>query len=93
MNSDHLTGFVVGVGSTIFAYHWYQNNRERVHEFLKAQEIGLAASRGGQSKPASEMTLEDLMAEKERLEDALAEKERKIAELRAFSTANTARAS
>lgn len=94
MSNDHVTGFVVGVGATALAYHWYFNNRERIHEFLKAQELGLQAEGGlGQrfknmtatGRDGSASSLEELMAEKERLEDLLAEKERRIADLRNHS--------
>lgn len=98
MNNDHVTGFVVGVGATALAYHWYFNNRERIHEFLKAQELGLAAEGGlGQrfknmassGRDGGASSLEELMAEKERLEDLLAEKERRIADLRTQAAKST----
>ncbi len=80
MNNDHVTGFVAGVACTAFAYYWYHNNKERIDEFLKAQELGLQGPLGSLNYPgpAAEPrdpspSLEELMREKERLEDQIAE--------------------
>lgn len=92
MNNDHLTGFVAGVGCTAFAFYWYVNNRERIEEFMKAQELGLQTAPGfgfppvraavGANEAAAEQPigLEELMLQKERLEDQIAELQSRLEE-------------
>lgn len=84
MNNDHVTGFVTGAACTVFAFYWYQQNKERIDEFVKAQELGLATPLATVGRaPAAPVAaasanggapdLAQLMAERERLDDMIAE--------------------
>ena len=87
ITNDHLVGFAVGVGASAVAFYWYDQNRDRINEFLQAQGIaqpGFAFGQAGQAPaapPASpggtasggEISLEELMRQKEHLEDMIAE--------------------
>lgn len=72
VNSQHVTGFVVGLGAAGLGYYVYKKNQKQIDEFLKSQGINLPTSPGADY---SEFTLEELVAEKERLEDLIAERE------------------
>jgi hypothetical protein len=80
--NDHLVGFAAGAAVTALALYWYDQNRERVDQFLQAQRLGVgqpgsywpqapqyAPQPGDDQKPS----VEELMAQKERLEDMIAE--------------------
>jgi hypothetical protein len=84
ITNDHLVGFAAGAAVTALALFWYDQNRDRVDQFLQAQRAGLGQagmpwqeapqyartpSPSGDHKPS----LEELMAQKERLEDMIAE--------------------
>ena len=86
VTNDHIVGFAAGVGVAAVAFYWYDQNRERVDEFLQSQGIGMGqpgAPLGGAPQypppPSSDgtgrqaPTVEELMAQKERLEDMIAE--------------------
>lgn len=84
MNNDHFTGFVAGVACTAVALHWYSNNRERIEEFMKAQELGMQApglefssfrrpAKAAQETSETPLTLEELLLQKEQLDDKIAE--------------------
>ena len=86
INNDHIVGFAAGVAVTAVALYWYDQNRDRVDDFLQTQGIGFGqpgAPFGGApqySPPPGDggtagqaPTLEELMAQKERLEDMIAE--------------------
>lgn len=83
MNNDHVTGFVTGVACTAFAFYWYNQNRERIEEFLRAQELGLTTPMSSFARPSAPVTvsnngeaspsLAQLMADRERLDDLIAE--------------------
>ena len=83
MNNDHVTGFVTGVACTAFAFYWYNQNRERIEEFMRAQELGLSAPMSSFGRPSAPVTvsnngesapsLAQLMADRERLDDLIAE--------------------
>jgi len=72
ITNQHITGFVIGVGSAAAGYYLYLKNQEQVDEFLRQQGINVPLS----PKPdITNLSLEELMQEKERLEDMIAEKE------------------
>ena len=85
MNNDHVTGFVTGVACSALAFYWYTQNRERIDEFLKAQELGLTSPMTSFGTPPSrppvasngevapQPNLAQLMADRERLDDLIAE--------------------
>ena len=72
INTDHVTGFVVGVGAAAVGMYLYKQNQQKVDQWLRQQGIhlpqpGVKDERG--------MSLEELTREKERLEDLIAERE------------------
>jgi len=74
VNSDHVTGFVVGVGVAALGLYMYKKNETQVDAWLRSQSISLPF-KGSQAKDQSGMSVEELMREKERLEDLIAEHE------------------
>ncbi len=72
ITSEHLTGFVVGIGVTAAAYVLYKKNQTQVDDFLRRQGIQLPET---QVKEFGNMTLEELVSQKEHLEDLIAERE------------------
>jgi len=72
ITSQHITGFAVGVGTAAVVYYAYKQNQTKVDDFLRRQGIQVP-DQGG--KDPSTMTLEELVAEKERFEDLIAERE------------------
>lgn len=75
ITSDHVTGFVVGVGVSASAYYMYMKNKDKVDDFLAGYGIDMPAA---QNEDLGKMTLEELMLKKEQLEDLIAEKEMEI---------------
>lgn len=72
INSQHITGFLVGLGAAGLGFYLYKKNQKEIDEFLTSQGIHLPSI----SEPDfSALTLEELVAEKERLEDLIAERE------------------
>ncbi|AHC14106.1 hypothetical protein [Salinispira pacifica] len=78
MKREHIIGFIAGVGAAALGIYLYQNNQDKVHDFLEKQGINLP--RLGGSKDSRSMTLEQLVLEKEHLEDIIAEKELELKE-------------
>ena len=72
ITSQHITGFVVGIGVAGLGFYLYKKNQHQVDEFLRRQGIQLPAL---SSKDYASMSLQDLVAEKEKLEDLIAERE------------------
>ncbi len=72
ITSQHVSGFVVGVGAAAAAYYFYKKNQPEVDDFLRRQGIQLPET---SVKEYSSMTLEEMVAEKEHLEDLIAERE------------------
>jgi len=72
VNSDHVTGFVVGLGAAALGFYLYKKNQSEVDQWLQQQGINIPHSNG---KSEASMSLEELMREKERLEDVIAERE------------------
>jgi hypothetical protein len=72
ITSQHVTGFVIGVGAAAAAYYFYKNNQTKVDDFLRRQ--GIQIPERSLHDPAT-LSLEELVAEKERLEDLIAERE------------------
>ncbi len=71
ITSQHITGFVVGLGTAALGYYVYKKNKTQIDDFLRSQGIEIS---DGENDP-SLMTLEELVREKERLEDLIAERE------------------
>jgi len=74
ISSDHVTGFVVGIGVASLGFYMYKKNEGQIDEWLRGQSINLPFS-GFQAKDQSGKSLEELLREKERLEDLIAERE------------------
>lgn len=72
IRNEHITGFVIGLGAAAAGFYFYKKNQPEVDAFLKKHGIDLPAGGG---VDAAAMTLEQLVAEKERLEDIIAERE------------------
>jgi len=72
ITSQHVTGFVVGLGAAGLGFYLYKKNQKEIDEFLRSQGITLPIS---PESDFSVMSLEELVAEKERLEDLIAERE------------------
>ena len=72
ITSQHVTGFIVGLGAAAAGFYLYKANQKQVDAWLENQGIKIVDS--GAGDPAS-MTLEELVRQKERLEDLIAERE------------------
>lgn len=72
VNSEHVTGFVVGLGAAALGFYMYKRNQSQVDAWLRQQ--GINVPQPSQQAPAN-MSFEDLVTEKERLEDVIAERE------------------
>ena len=72
INSDHATGFVLGLGASALGFYLYKQNQQKVDDWLRQQGINLPQTG---VKNDTTMSLEELTREKERLEDLIAERE------------------
>ena len=74
ITTEHVTGFVVGLGVASLGFYMYKKNEAQIDEWLRGQSINLPFT-GFQAKDQSGKSLEELLREKERLEDLIAERE------------------
>jgi hypothetical protein len=74
ISSDHVTGFIVGLGVASLGFYMYKRNETQINEWLRRQSINCPFP-GFKAKDESGKSLEDLLREKERLEDLIAERE------------------
>ena len=74
ITSDHVTGFIAGIGVASLGLYMYKKNEAQVNEWLRSQSINFPFS-GSQARDQSGMSVEELLREKERLEDLIAERE------------------
>ena len=72
VNNSHVTGFLVGLGVAAAGYYAYSRNKSKIDAFLRQQGIRVPES---PTVDASQLSFEQLVAEKERLEDLIAERE------------------
>jgi hypothetical protein len=72
INSQHITGFAVGLGASALGYYLYKKNQSKVDAILS--EYGIQLSSPLDKDPQS-MTLKELFTAKEELEDIIAERE------------------
>ena len=72
LSTQHVTGFLIGLGAAAVGFYAYKKNQTKVDDFLAKQGIKIP---GKSSNDLSSMTLEELVGEKERIEDIIAEKE------------------
>lgn len=73
VTKEKLIGFGIGVGAAAAGFYLYKKNEMKVHDFLRSQGLDVPGIKGGR-EPA-DMTLEELVTEKEKFEDLIAEKE------------------
>jgi hypothetical protein len=73
INSNHLTGFVVGLGTAALGFYFYKKNQPKVDAWLESQGIHVGTGAGGHD--LASMSTKELIKEKERLEDMIAERE------------------
>ncbi|CAB1063230.1 hypothetical protein D1BOALGB6SA_8013 [Olavius sp. associated proteobacterium Delta 1] len=72
INSQHVTGFVAGIGVSALGFYLYKRNQSKVDAFLGNHGIQLSSPL---EKDPQSMTLKELFLAKEELEDLIAEKE------------------
>jgi len=72
INSNHITGFLVGLGVAGVGFYVYRKNQRNVDAWLNRQGINVQSSGG---KDPAAMSMEELVIEKEQLEDLIAERE------------------
>ena len=72
ISSDHVLGFAIGVGACAAGFYFYVKNQDQVNDFLRQQGINIPEST---VKDYGEMTIEELILQKEKLEDMIAEKQ------------------
>ncbi len=87
VNSEHVTGFAVGVGAAAVGVYLYKKNRQHVDQWLRQQGINVPES---PSNHADALSMEELVREKERLEDLIAEREMQAKEQAAAPAPSTA---
>ncbi len=84
ISTDHVAGFVVGLGASALGFYVYKQNRQRVDQWLRQQGINVPQAT---AKNETGMSLDELTREKERLEDLIAEREMQSKEQAAAETA------
>ena len=72
LSSQHITGFAIGIGTAAAGIYLYKQNQAKVDSFLAKHGINLPAT---PPQNMEDLTLEQLIMEKERLEDIIAERE------------------
>jgi hypothetical protein len=72
ITSEHVTGFVIGLGVAAAGFYLYKVNQKQVDAWLESQGIQFP---GASANDHSSMPLEELVRQKERLEDLIAERE------------------
>lgn len=72
IQSQHITGFAVGVGAAAVGFYLYKQNQQKVDTFLRQHGIDMPAVG---TVDIDGLSLEQLVSEKERLEDIIAERE------------------
>jgi len=74
ITSEHVTGFVAGIGVAAVGFYLYKKNEAHVDTWLRQQSINFPFA-AAQAKDQTGMSVEELLREKERLEDLIAERE------------------
>jgi hypothetical protein len=72
ITSDHITGFAMGIGVAAVGFYLYKKNQTAIDGWLQSQGINVPNS---VARDYSALSLQELVAEKERLEDLIAERE------------------
>lgn len=74
INSDHIIGFLLGLGGAALGHHLYKKNKGVVDALLKDVKEQVRPAPAADAA-FQELSLEDLLLIKDRLEDLIAEKE------------------
>ena len=72
INSQHVTGFAIGIGVSALGFYMYKKNQSKVDQFLRDRGIQISSFL---EKDPRTMSVKDLIRAKEELEDIIAEKE------------------
>lgn len=72
ISSQHVTGFVAGLGVSALTFYLYKKNQAKVDQFLSEHGIQVSSV---MSRDPESMSLRDLVKAKEDLEDMIAERE------------------
>lgn len=83
IQTQHLAGFAVGLGSAALGFYLYKQNQSQVDAFLRKHGIDMPT---GTLTDIATLSLEQLVAEKERLEDLIAEREHAASEASKLAT-------
>ncbi len=71
-DNKFLLGAAIGLGTAAAGYVMYKKNQDKIDSFLRDQGFNIPVVEGA---GYDNMSLEDLVLNKERLEDLIAEKE------------------
>lgn len=74
LNKDFMMGFVSGTVVGAVGYRLYEQNQGQLSQLIQNPGIPSMNSLPSLSTNQNEVTMEDLIAQKERLEDYIAEK-------------------
>ncbi len=72
ISSQHVAGFVVGLGVAAAGFYLYKMNQRQVDAWLESQGVTFGGTSAGDP---NSMTLEELVRQKEKLEDLIAGRE------------------
>jgi hypothetical protein len=75
INSDHIIGFLLGLGGAALGHHFYKKNKATVDAFLKEITPRTPLEEPAPAEAFTSLSMEELMLMKERLEDMIAERE------------------
>ena len=72
INSQHVTGFAVGLGVSALGFYLYKRNQAKVDAYLGKHGIQISSAFEKDPQPT---TLKEVITAKEELEDMIAERE------------------
>ncbi len=72
ISSQHVTGFVAGLGVSALSFYLYKKNQAKVDQFLDDHGIQVLSV---MARDPESMSLKELVKAKEDLEDMIAERE------------------
>lgn len=75
ITSQHIKGFIAGIGVSALGFYVYKKNQRKIDDFLRRQGIHIPSQ---DTRDLNSMTLQELVTEKERLEDLIAEREHSL---------------
>ena len=72
ISSQHVTGFVAGLGVSALSFYLYKKNQAKVDQFLNDHGIQVSSV---MARDPESMSIKELVKAKEDLEDIIAERE------------------